>query len=134
MVCMHFTALSNLYVVQSTPSLKHLQKFVVPKVAIKWFQLGIELFDQSDAIKLSEIKKTNSDLHICCLEMFQLWLNIYSDATWFKITEALKSPGLQLRTVANEIEKDVKKGNSLNTGDRPCCMCVCVCMYICNAR
>jgi len=94
----------------STPSLKHLQKFVIPKVAIKWYQLGIELFDEEDTVKLSEIQADFSEHQRCCLEMFRLWLSIYSDSTWFKIIEALKSPGLQLVTDANGIEKDIKQG------------------------
>jgi len=84
---------------------------VVPHVAIKWYELGIELFDEKDRVKLLEIKKIHSNnLQQCCLEMFQLWLSIYSDGKWYKIVEALKSPGIQLITEADEIEKNIKKG------------------------
>ena len=89
----------------SKPILKDLQKVVIPKVSIRWYELGIELFDEADRVKLQEIKETHNELQKCCLEMFQLWLNIYLDGTWHKIIEALKSPGVQLMTQANNIEK-----------------------------
>ena len=56
------------------------------------------------------------DVKKCCLEMFRLWLNTNPNANWWEIVEALKSPGVDLSSVAINLE--MKLG-------------MCVCLHVC---
>ena len=92
------------------PTLKYLQRLVIPRVSSKWFELGIELLDESHTAKLDTIKNTYPcNFEKCCFEMFRFWLEVYpKDATWYKVTEALKSPGIDLMQQAAVIEEQLK--------------------------
>lgn len=37
--------------------------------------------------------------------MFDYWLETHPDATWCKLAEALKSPGVDLDTVAKDVKE-----------------------------
>ena len=88
--------------------MKMLQRHVIPHVATKWNELGIELFDEKDAHMLDTINPDNNkDVNKCCHEMFRKWLATYDNTTWHQIVEALKSPGIQLGSVAAELEKNL---------------------------
>ena len=102
-----------LYVVMadSKPTLKMLQRHVIPRVASKWFQLGLELFDEKEEHLLNNIESMQKENVDKCLEMFRLWSMTYSDATWSQIVEALKSPGVYLAAVADELEKNLIGNN-----------------------
>ena len=90
----------------SRPSAKKLQRHVIPHVATKWYELGLELLDEKEEHELNNIKSNyGSDVKKCCLEMFLLWLNANSDADWWQIVEALKSPGVELSATAAELER-----------------------------
>ena len=90
----------------SKPSAKKLQRYMIPDVATKWYELGLELFDEKEEHKLNIIKSNHgNDAKKCCLEMFLLWLENNNDATWYQIVEALKSPGVELSVVAVDLEK-----------------------------
>ena len=100
----------------SKPTMKMLQRHVIPHVATKWNELGIELFDEKDVHMLNTINPDhNKDVNKCCHEMFNKWLATYDTATWYQIVEALKSPGVQLGSVAAELEK-----NLISTGTNLC--------------
>ena len=90
----------------SKPTLKMLQRHVIPHVASKWFQLGLELFDEKEEHLLNNIKSTQKENDDKCLEMFCVWTMSHSDATWSQIVEALKSPGVYLVAVTDELEKN----------------------------
>ena len=78
---------------------------MIPHVATKWYELGLELLDEKQEHELNIIRYNyDSDVKICCLEMFLLWLDTNSDANWWQIVEALKSPGVELSAVAVELE------------------------------
>ena len=103
---------------------------MIPRVAMKWYELGNELLAESDRDKLSDIQSTHNNFQKCCLEMFHVWLTIYPNATWCTVIEVLRSPGLQLVKMANEIEKDLKGYNVCTVKE-----CVCgeggseICIY-----
>jgi len=76
-------------------------------VAAKWHELGTELFDEEEGYKLDTIESNYSkDAVKCCREMFHLWLNANANAEWYQIVEALRSPGVCLASVADELEKE----------------------------
>jgi len=82
---------------------------VVPKVAINWYELAIQLFSESQLPRLDEIRRVNSnDLQKGCIEMVKYWLVVTPGATWNDIISALKAPGLTMLAIADDIEKEVK--------------------------
>ena len=88
------------------PSARKLQRYVIPDVATKWYELGLELLDEKEEHQLNIIKSNyGNDVKKCCLEMFLLWLNTNSDANWYQIVEALKSPGVELSGIAVDLKK-----------------------------
>ena len=92
----------------SRPLLKDLLNIVVPKVANKWYPLGIQLLDDSQLPRLNGIRTTYAnDQQGGCVEMLQHWLNITPEATWDNVMHALRAPGLELLFLADEVEKEV---------------------------
>ena len=90
-----------------------LQRHVIPYVATEWFELGVELFNERDEYMLNTIDTDHKKDKKRCLEMFRKWLVTYDNTSWHQILEALKSSGVQLRSVAAELEKNLigKKNN-----------------------
>ena len=57
----------------SKPTAVLLLKKVVPAIAQEWLQIGVHL--EMEAAILKTFKATEShDLNLCCLEMFECWL------------------------------------------------------------
>ena len=80
---------------------------VLPLVAIKWHDLGLELLDAciEDEQLLLEIKRNYCNCNECCQEMFKLWINIQAaSASWNQLIETLREPSLELTEVAGKIE------------------------------
>ena len=42
----------------------------------------------------------------CCLVMLQYWMDTHPEASWHHLIAALRSPGVNLTTVASDIEKN----------------------------
>ena len=93
-----------MYTADSRPSIKLLQKLVIPYVATKWFELGAELLDEDEEYKLDNIEFNHSDVSKRCLEMFRTWLK-HTNPTWAQIVAALKSRGVDLASVADDLRK-----------------------------
>jgi len=86
------------------PALKLLNKHVRKDVSSKWHDLGLELLEQEDEQKLHEIKMNNpKDASECCKEMFQLWLEKCSNASWNQLIQALRE--VELSSLASKIEE-----------------------------
>ena len=71
-------------------------------MCFKWYDVGLALnFAER---KLREIKANDpSDVSKCCREMFSHWLQKDVTASWEKLMTALKSPGIELNTLADSI-------------------------------
>lgn len=39
--------------------------------------------------------------------MLEYWMDTHSEATWYHLTAALRSPGVELAAVATEVEKNL---------------------------
>ena len=88
------------------PSLKLLNRYVRGSVGMKWHDLGIELLDSNDVGELDTIEAEHpSDLNKCCTKMFNLWLKKQPTASWNQLIEALRQPGIELGTLASNIEQ-----------------------------
>ena len=96
-------------IVPIKPILKHLYNVVIPKVANDWYELGIQLFHESQLSRLDEINTSYSNDHRRgCIEMLKYWLKITPGATWDDLIHALRAPGLELLSVADDVEKEVQ--------------------------
>ena len=97
------------YVDSIKPELKDLHNIVIPKVAHKWYELGIQLLDPSQELKLDEIHCAYStNFQRGCVEMLKYWLNTTSTATWDSLINALRAPALELLAIADEVEQRVQ--------------------------
>ena len=94
----------------SRPSLKDLVNRVSPDVvAIKWYELGLELLEQKHEHELEIIgKDARDDAKISCRKMFKRWLEIDEEASWEKVIQALRI--IELDNVASGIEELLLQG------------------------
>lgn len=80
-------------------------------VATKWYNLGLQLLDESSI--LDRIKSNNqSDVDHCCNEMFKEWLQTKPDANWNQLVIALIE--IDLKTAASYVTKSFTKPNAGN--------------------
>jgi len=92
-----------------TPTLRDLQNIVIPRVAHRWHELGIQLLDPSQEKDLDKIQLAYSnDFQQGCVEMVKYWLTNTSDATWDSLIYALKTPGLGLLAIVDDVEVKIK--------------------------
>ena len=55
-----------------------------------WYDLGLQLLNTEQAKKLKTIKTDHpGDSEKCCIEMFEYWLQVDSNASWDKLLRAL---------------------------------------------
>ena len=103
MNCLYSTLLLS---ANSKPTKKKILDLVVPHVSPKWYDLGIQLLKEDQEAELDIIKADcKSDHKTCCKEMFWYWLKSNPDASWYQLVECLKSPAVELHTLAADIEE-----------------------------
>ncbi|XP_065917658.1 protein NLRC3-like [Dysidea avara] len=93
------------------PILRDLYDQVVPSIADKWKDLGVQLLDPSliDQRVLEVIAADHPhSVEDCCKSVFEKWLNTQEDASWQQLLEALKS--VQLDYLSSQIENKLKTG------------------------
>ena len=87
----------------------------MPKVAVKWKDIGIQLLDHKYWGALDIIEADcKLDSKEGCKRMFKKWLEIDTGASWDKLLKAIKSPAVGLLVIAKEIEKEIGKGTFSN--------------------
>ena len=68
--------LAYMLLVKSRPSQKRLLRYVVPHVAPRWYDIGVELLDGERETELEVIEANGrGDLKKCCMDMFRCWLS-----------------------------------------------------------
>ena len=88
----------------SRPLRKEILDFI-PDVAPRWYEVGLKLLSNDQATHLDIIKTNHSNDQLKgCAEMFWFWLDAQPNASWQQLIESLKSPAIQLHTVAANIE------------------------------
>ena len=93
------------YIVYQKPSIKELQSHrIIIDIGTKWYELGIALLRDDQFNKLGIINSEHKEVTRCCTEMFIYWLETHSNATWYQLAEALRSPGVELNNVAANVE------------------------------
>ena len=86
-----------------------MHNILIPKIANNWYEVGIQLFKNSQLPKLDEIQATYStDRRGGCIKMLNYWLQITPEATWEDLICALRKPGLELFSLADYVEKIVR--------------------------
>ena len=99
--------------------MKDLNAFVIPKVATKWYELGLKLLETEYVTELDNIEANfKTDVKRCCTEMFKNWLETQSDASWDQLIQAMKNMGLN--SVAISTEHFIQ---------RECLAMILICMY-----
>ena len=90
------------------PSLKDLYDHVVPKVAVKWEDIGIQLLQSDHETTIGILKRDNPNNTVeNCKLVLQKWLETTVDASWDQLIKALRHPGVQLVYVASQLEKNM---------------------------
>ena len=93
------------------PFLKCLNKYVIPDIADKWYDIGIQLLDEEDTPQLKLIKtRHGGDVNDCTAGMLQLWQEKKPDANWDQLLQVLRRPSINLNTLASKIEQMLSKG------------------------
>ena len=90
--------------------MRNLSKHVIPLVAAKWYELGLELLETKHEAELDVIETNSKDDAIkCCRKMFSKWLQLQSHrATWNRLIQAIKN--IQLNSVASKVEELLLQG------------------------
>ena len=93
--------------------MKDLSKHVLPIVATKWYDLGLELLDPKHERALDIIEENfTCDVERCCRKMFSKWLETCDDASWAHLIEAVRT--IELNEVASNIEQLVLQGERVS--------------------
>ena len=85
-------------------------RIIIPEIAKDWYELAIQLFDDSEVSKLNEIRATHSNnCREGCSEMLNHWLKITPGATctWDNLIHVLTKP-LGWLSIAEDVEEKVK--------------------------
>jgi len=82
-----------LSIASTTPTLLELQRYITPRYAAEWRELGVEL--GLDDSRLRIIRKDNpNSVEDCCNAVFSVWLRKDTTATWKKVLDAVESPAV----------------------------------------
>ncbi|XP_065910680.1 uncharacterized protein [Dysidea avara] len=80
-------------------------KLVKELFATDWYDIGLELLATEHQSMLSNNKKNNrNNVSEACNWMLELWIGKQPEATWNQLIKALRAPGIELNTVASQIE------------------------------
>ena len=97
------------------PSLKDLYVDVSHGIAAKWRDLGVLLLNPPNENVFNIIEKNHpQDVLACCKCMLQKWLDTKPDASWNQLLEALRSPCVQLNSLADQIDHKLKEKSKTN--------------------
>ena len=91
------------------PSMRDLNNLVIPLVATRWYDLGLELLETQHERELEIIEENNNEVKKCCRKMFSKWLETQSDnASWDQLVQTVKN--IKLNDVASDIEQLLLQG------------------------
>ena len=89
---------------EELPTIRHFNRYVLESVAPCWYQLGIHLLERNE---LNIIQNNQNSITAGCIEMFQLWLQRQPRASWNQLINLLKKSKINLKTLADKIEKEL---------------------------
>ncbi|XP_065901976.1 CARD- and ANK-domain containing inflammasome adapter protein-like isoform X2 [Dysidea avara] len=93
------------------PTPKQIRNILKPQtsgVAVKWYDLGIQLLDDGVGPGVLDLIKADhhNDNNTCCNEMFVTWLQMEPNATWSQLVSTLTKIGMN--SVAEDLKKQLK--------------------------
>ena len=106
---------------------------VIPWVATKWYDLGLELLETKYIRELDIIKANyRTDVKECCRQLFIKWLETRPDASWAQLIQAVKS--IELHNAVCYIEQFIRGEYDRDTdvstiSTIPYINGVCMCIY-----
>jgi len=84
-------------------TLENIAEHIAPKVATKWFELGLQLGVDSEKLKIIK-HDYQHESKTACMEMFMEWLeNTKGEKSWEKLRRALRSQSVGQSTLANTL-------------------------------
>ena len=96
------------------PTMKDINRHVIPSVATSWYSLGLELLDPEHEKSLEIIEEGNKhDIQYCCRKMFSKWLDTCDNATWDQLIDAIKR--VNLSDTASKIESLLQQGKYIDS-------------------
>ena len=99
------------FIENDRPALKDLHNHVVPHIADKWEDLGVQLLDDSQVDQLDIITADHpQDAVKCCKLMLKKWLKASTDATWNQLLRALCK--IELVSLAKDVKKKLSTKGS----------------------
>ena len=91
--------------------MKYLYRHIIPHVAHKWYDIGLELLGYEHQVGLKIIKANHpTDDESCANNMLTLWLETTVDADWNQLLEIFRQPHINLQSLASRIENMLLKG------------------------
>ena len=90
------------------PQLLEVMRIKDIAVTVKWFDLGLELVNDSNILQQIACNH-GDDAHTCCRVMFQKWLERIPDASWNHLVAALNKIGMD--SAANVVSEQFISGN-----------------------
>jgi len=94
---------------ENKPDIQLLNKYVKPRAAYKWKDLGAQLMISMDRLTVID-QNYPRDAEACCTEMFTAWLRSDTKASWAKLVDALKAPDVGLHVLAEDIARQFGVG------------------------
>ena len=95
------------YTVDDRPEMKYINRYVKERVCATgseaWLLLGTELLNEKDTEALYMIKSDATECSVRCLEMFKLWLERQTRASWRCLLLAMRQ--IRMDNLAFDIEK-----------------------------
>ena len=98
-----------MHFLNTRPLLKDLYERVVPSVADKWRDIGVQLLHPTlvDDRVLDVIAADHPhSVEECCKSMFEKWLETQKDASWKELLEVIKK--IELHSIADKLEKELQ--------------------------
>ena len=96
--------------VEERPSIRQIKEVMRIKdieTTIRWRDLGLELVDSNNVLKVIEADYPG-DVNACCRVMFEKWLEKSPKASWSQLVTSLNNIGMN--TAADAISKQFKQG------------------------
>lgn len=90
--------------------INNITELVIPKMATKWFEMGLWL--GVDSKELTYIENESPSSKKACIKMFTEWLgNSQTEKSWDKLLTALSSQSVRENSLADNLRAKIKIAN-----------------------
>ena len=78
-----------LLLVTSKPTIKELQRYIIPRYGTVWRKIGRELGFPDETLAIIDKDHSAAGVEKCCHEILSKWLEVNTDASWQKLSTAI---------------------------------------------